>query len=81
MLLHKAIFPDVLEVPAPSSRQPEIKGITSFDTWVQAWNLYIAVLLAHSSSCAVELLGYQWLICSANTLLPVRSWLPLMATI
>ena len=75
MLLHKAIFPDVLEVPAPLSRQPVIKGITSLDTWMKAGNLYIAVLLAHSPSCAVELLGYQWLICSANTLLPVCSWL------
>ena len=74
MLLHKATFSDVLEVHA-SSRQPVIKPITSFDTWMQAWNLYLSVLLGHNPSRAVELSGYQRLICSANTLLPVRSWL------
>ncbi len=75
MLLHKATFSDVLEVPALSSRQPVIKAITSFDTWMQAWNLYLSVLLAHNPSRVVELFGYQRLICSANTLLPARSWL------
>ena len=75
MLLRKATFSDVLEVPALSSRQPVIKAITSFDTWMQAWNLYLSVLLAHNPSCAVELFGYQRLICSANTLFPVHSWL------
>ena len=75
MLLHKATFSDVLDIPALSSRQPVIKAITSFDTRMQAWNLYLAVLLAHYSSCAVEFFGYQRLICSANTLLMVRSWL------
>ena len=42
---------------------------------MQAWNLYLAVLLIHYSSHAVELFGYQRLICSANTLLMVHSWL------
>ena len=58
-----------------SSIQSVIKSITSFDTWMQAWNIYLAVLLAHNPSRAVELFGYQRLICSANTLLPVHSWL------
>ena len=31
--------------------------------------------MGHNPSRAVELFGYQRLICSANTLLPVRSWL------
>lgn len=37
---------------------------------MQAWNLYHAVLLAHNPTRALELFGYQWLICSPNTLLP-----------
>ena len=41
---------------------------------MQAWNIYLVVLLAHNPSRA-ELFGYQRLICSANTLLPVHSWL------
>ena len=69
------LFSYASEVQVSSSRQPVIKSITSFDTWMQAWNIYIAVLLAHNPLCAVELFGYQRLICSANTLLPVHSWL------
>ena len=75
MLLHRAKFPEVSKVPVSSYRPPAIKRITSFDTWMQAWNLYFAVILAHNPSRAVELFGYQWLICSAHTLLPLESWL------
>ena len=75
MLLHKATFSDASEVPVSSSIQSVIKSITSFDTRMQAWNIYLAVLLAHNPSCAVKLFGYQRLTCSANTLLPVHSWL------
>ena len=74
MLLHRAKFSEVPEVPV-SSYTPAIKRITSFDTWMQAWNLYLAVILAHNPSRAVELYGYQRLICSAHTLLPLESWL------
>ena len=56
MLLHSAKFSEVSEVPVSSSRPPAIKIITSFDTWMQAWNLYPAVVLAHNPSLAVELL-------------------------
>ena len=75
MLLHKATFSDASEVPVSSSIQSVIKSITSFDTWMQAWNIYLVVLLAHNPSRAVELFGYQRLTYSANTLLPVHSWL------
>ena len=36
-------------------KPPEIKRITYFDAWMQAWNLYLAVILAHNPSQAVEL--------------------------
>ena len=50
MLLHRAKFSEVSEVPVSSYRPPAIKRITSFDTWMQAWNLYLAVILAHNPS-------------------------------
>ena len=75
MLLHRAKFSEVSEVPVSSYRPPTIKRITSFDAWMQAWNLYFAVILAHNPSRAVELFGYQRLICSAHILLPLESWL------
>ena len=75
MLLHRAKFSEVSEVPVSSYRPPAIKRITSFDTWMQAWNLYLTVILAHNPSRAVKLFGYQRLICSAHTLLPLESWL------
>ena len=78
MLLHKATFSDVLEIPALSSRQPVIKAITSFDTWMQAWNLYPSVLLANNPSRAVELFGY---IPMAHLLAKHSPSSPFMATI
>ena len=75
MLLHRAKFSEVSEVPVLSYRPPAIKRITSFDTWMQAWSLYLAVILAHNPSQAVEFFGYQRLIGSAHTLLPLESWL------
>ena len=59
MLLHRAKFSEASEVPVSSYRPPAIKRITSFDTWMQAWNLYLAVILAHNPLRAVELFGYQ----------------------
>ena len=59
MLLHRAKFSEVSEVPVSSYRPPAIKKITSFDTWMQAWNLYLVVILAHNPSRAMELFGYQ----------------------
>ena len=75
MLLYRVKFSEVSEVLVLSYRPPAIKRITSFDTWMQAWNLYLAVILAHNPSRAVERFGYQRLICYAHTLLPLESWL------
>ena len=40
--------------------------ITSFSTWLDAWNIYIATVVAHNPGRASELLGYQRLIHSAS---------------
>ena len=50
MLLQRAKFFEVSEVLVSSYRQPAIKRITSFDTWMQAWNLYLVVILVHNPS-------------------------------
>ena len=55
MLLHRAKFSEISEVPVSLYKPPEIKRITYFDAWMQAWNLYLAVILAHNPSQAVEL--------------------------
>ena len=75
MLLHRAKISEVLKVPVLSYKPPAIKRITSFDTWMQAWNLYLAIISAHNPLRALEFFGYQRLICSAHTLHPLESWL------
>ena len=63
MLLHRAKFSEVSEVPVSSYRPPAIKRITSFDTWMQAWNLYLAVILSFTS-CGTFWLPAADLLCS-----------------
>ena len=74
VLLHRATFPDATADPLPSTQQP-IKKISSFVMWMQAWNLYLLVILSHNPAKVLEMIPYQCLICSATTLLPLQSWL------
>ena len=57
-----------------SSQQPNVTRISSFATWMKAWNLYLSVLLNNNPGRALELVGYQQLICSANKL-PIKCYL------
>ena len=43
--------------------------------WMQAWNIYLSVIRCHNPTKALEMISYQNLICSANALLPLQSWL------
>ena len=74
VLLHRATFLDATADPLPSTQQP-IKKISSFVMWMQAWNLYLLVILSHNPAKVLEMIPYQRLICSATTLLPLKSWL------
>ena len=74
VLLHRATFPGATADPLPSTQQP-IKKISSFVMWMQAWNLYLLVILSHNPAKVLEMIPYQRLICSATTLLPLKSWL------
>ena len=49
--------------------------ITSFSTWLNAWNIYIATVVTHNPGRASELLGYQRLIQSASKHFNTASWL------
>ena len=42
---------------------------------MQAWNIYLSVILTHNAAQALELIGYQRIITSANQFLPLKAWL------
>ena len=50
------------------------KRITNFATWMEAWNIYISVILSHSPERALEMVAYQRLITSASNQLPFANW-------
>jgi len=49
--------------------------ITSFAEWMQAWNIYVALVIAHAPHRALELIGYQKIITSASSQYPVYRWM------
>ena len=44
--------------------QPPAKKITSFTSWMEAWNIYLAILIDHSPVHAPQLVAYQRIITS-----------------
>ena len=42
---------------------------------MEVWNIYLSIRLCSNPERALELIGYQRLICSANKLLPLNAWL------
>ena len=74
VLLHKATFPDAAIDPSAVAQQ-SVKKISSFAMWMQAWNIYLSVIRSHNPTKTLEMISYQSLICSANALLPLQSWL------
>lgn len=50
-------------------------NITSFTEWMEAWNKYLTVIITHSPSRALEMIGYQRIITSANSQVPLSTWL------
>ena len=55
--------------PQPSSRK-----ISSFVSWMEAWNIYLAII-DHSPARAPQLVAYQRIITSTNTQNPLAAWL------
>ena len=71
ILLNKTMFVDTTG-QLSSSQQPNVTRISSM---MEAWNIYLSVQLNNNPGRALELVGYQRLICSANKLLPINAWL------
>ena len=66
VLLQKVTFPDAVPDSLPSTQQP-FKKISSFIMWMQAWNLYLSVILTHNPTKVIEMIPYQRLICTLAT--------------
>ena len=69
-----------LQMPSGSSEfivHPTAKGkkITSFSSWMEAWNVYLAIRVDHTPSYAPSLIAYQHIITSASVSYPLQSWL------
>ena len=63
--------------PSPNATRStsQTPRINSFSTWLDAWNIDIATVVAHNPSRAAELLGYQCLIHSASKHFTISAWL------
>ena len=51
------------------------RTICDLPTWMEAWNVYVAVLVAHFPARAPALLAYQRIICDASQHFEPRHWL------
>jgi len=51
------------------------KCLTSFITWMEAWNIFMAIKVVHKPSKALELIVYQIIITSASMQYPLNAWL------
>ena len=56
-------------------RPQSTKKITSFSSWMEAWNIYLAILIDHSPARAPQLVAYQRIITSASAQYPLAAWL------
>ena len=49
-------------------------GISLFSTWMQAWNIYLIVILTYDPTQAIQLVGYQCIITSVGHF-SLKAWL------
>ena len=84
-MLSSSVEPDhpgslTLQLPSGPSDftvHPTVKGrkVTSFSSWMEAWNVYLAIRVDHTPSCAPSLIAYQRIITSASVSYSLQSWL------
>ena len=75
-LIHKTSFVEPAQAQNATQHYKHTPpAITSFSLWMQAWNIYLSVMLTHNTARALELIGYQRIITSANQSLPLKAWL------
>ena len=61
---------DISIQPASNSRK-----ITSFASWMEAWNIYLSTIIDHTPTRAAEFVTYQRIITSASIEYPTTAWL------
>ena len=61
---------DISIQPASNSRK-----ITSFASWMEAWNIYLSIVIDYTPARAAELVAYQHIITSASIQYPTAAWL------
>ena len=54
---------------------PPPQKISSFTTWMEAWNTYLAILIDHAPARTPQLVAYQKIITSASNHYPLAAWL------
>ena len=75
-MLSSSVEPDhpgslTLQLPSGPSdftvhRTVKGRKVTSFSSWMEAWNVYLAIRVDHTPSCAPSLIAYQRIITSAS---------------
>ena len=63
------------DVLIAQQRSANRRAVRDFATWMEAWNVYITILVASYPARTLELLGYQRIICEASSRFPARCWL------
>ena len=61
---------DISIQPASNSRK-----ITSFASWMEAWNICMSIVIDHTPARAAEFVAYQRIITSASIQYPIAAWL------
>ena len=56
-------------------KNPKRRQIQDLQAWMEAWNLYVLVTVAHYPERALERLGYQQIICEVSTKFRPHIWL------
>ena len=63
------------DVLIAQQRPANRRAVHDLATWMEAWNVYVTILVASYPARALELLGYQRIICEASSRFPARCWL------
>ena len=63
------------EILIAQQRPANRRVVRDLSSWMEAWNIYITVVIAHYPARALELLAYQRTICDASSRFPAHCWL------
>ena len=63
------------EMVIAQQKPASCRAVRDLASWLEAWNVYITVLVAHYPARAPPLLAYQRIICDASLRFPTSCWL------